>query len=122
MGFQLVGQAVYRQTSFTTVVPDPSNPLGSDSGLGVTAWLWVHEPLGFSLFGFSPGYRISYFDPSSAFLTDQLLENTVGVRWDLPISQLPVALFLDATVLTEMGEGARDLSNNRVTALVQVEL
>jgi hypothetical protein len=122
LGFQLVAQGVYRITSFTTVVPDPANELGRDTGVGATAWLWVVEPLGIPLYGFSPAYRISVFDPSSAFLSDQLLENSIGVRWDVPFDDVPVSLFLDATILTEVGDGARDLENNRITALVQVEL
>jgi hypothetical protein len=122
LGFELVLVGIARQTSFTTLVPDPTDPAGQETALGAVAWISVQEPFGFSLFGFAPGYRISYYDPSSAFLTDQLLENTIGVRWNVPVEALPLSVFLDFTILTELGDGARDLSNNRVTALFQLDL
>jgi hypothetical protein len=117
-GVVFAAQAIARMTSFDTVLPD-GGP--TDNGLGATAWLQLDAPFGVDLFGLKPAYRFSYYDPSSTFPDDQLLENTVGVRWDVPVDGLPLALFLDGTVLTELGEGVRDLDNARVTALVQFD-
>jgi hypothetical protein len=118
MGIVVVAQGIYRQTAFDTVLPD-GGP--SDTGLGATAWLQLDEPFGLDLAGVKPAYRVSYYDVSSTFPDDQLLENTLGVRWDVPVEGLPLALFVDGTVLTEMGEGVRDLDNARLTALVQFD-
>ena len=93
---------------------------GAETGLGATAWLTVDKPLGIDIFGLRPAYRISYFDPSSSFADDAVLENTLALRWDTPLQGL--SLIVDATLLTEIGEGVRDLDNARGTALLQLEL
>jgi len=120
-GVQLAAQAMYKDVAFNSLVPNPGAE-GAESGLGATAWLTVDEPFGVDLFGLRPGYRISYFDPSSSFADDQLLENTLGLRWDLPVDGMPLSLIVDGTILTELGEGVRDLDNARATAILQLEL
>jgi hypothetical protein len=117
-GVVLAAQAIARSTTFDTVLPDGSP---GDTGLGATAWLQLDRPFGLDLYGVKPAYRFSWYDPSSVFPDDQLLENTVGVRWDPPVADLPLALFVDGTLLTEFGEGVRDLDNARLTALVQFD-
>ncbi len=121
-GLELALQGIYKNTSFVTLVPDASNPQATESGLGFVGWITANTPFGVDLFGLRPGYRLSYFDPSSAFATDQLLENTLAVRWDVPFNNLPLSIFADFTLMTELGDGAIQLSNNRVTALLQLDL
>jgi hypothetical protein len=118
-GFVFVAQGIYRQTSFDTVLPS-GGP--SDTALGATTWLQLDSPLGLELGGVKPAYRFSYYDVSSAFPDDQLMEHTLGVRWDLPWEGMPLAVFVDGTLLSEVGDGVRDLDNARVTALVQFDL
>lgn len=125
VGINLAAQAIYKQTEFNTLFPTGGD--GSvDTGLGATAWIFVDQPAGFDLFGVVPAYRFSYYDPSSTFSDDQLIENTLGVRWNIPALLIegapPLSLFVDGTLLTEIGEGVRDLDNARVTALLQLEL
>jgi hypothetical protein len=117
-GIQLAAQAIYKDVAFDTLAPD----FAGESGFGGTAWLTVDRPLGLDLFGLRPAYRISYFDPSSSFGDDQLLENTLALRWDVPAEDLPLSLIVDGTLLTELGEGVRDLDNARLTAILQLEL
>jgi hypothetical protein len=117
-GVVLVAQGLYRQTSFDTVLPAGAP---GDTSLGATAWLQLDAPFGLDLAGVKPAYRVSYYDVSSVFPDDQLLEQTLGVRWDLPWGDVPLALFVDGTLLTELGEGVRDLDNARVSALVQFD-
>jgi hypothetical protein len=121
VGVELVAQGIYRSTSLTTLFPEDGGA-GQEAGLGATAWLWARKPLGMDLWGIQPAYRFSYFDPSSAFATDQLVENSIGLRWDLPLEVVRLTAFADYTILTELGEGARDLQNDRFTALLQLEL
>jgi hypothetical protein len=118
-GVNVAGQVIYKQTTFDDVVPDFGTP---ETGLGATAWIFVDEPLGISLGGVIPAYRFSYFDPSSSFADDAVIENTVGIRWNLPSDGLPLSLFVDGTLPTETGTGVRDLDNARFTALLQLEL
>jgi hypothetical protein len=122
-GFNIAGQVIYKQTTFPEnpddLVPNFGTP---ETGLGATAWIFVDEPLGISLGGVIPAYRFSYFDPSSSFADDAVIENTVGIRWNLPTDGLPLSLFVDGTLPTETGTGVRDLDNARFTALLQLEL
>jgi hypothetical protein len=117
-GIQLAAQAIYKDVAFDTLVPD----FAGESGFGATAWLSVDRPLGLDIFGLRPAYRISYFDPSSSFGDDQLLENTLALRWDVPAEGLPLSLIVDGTLLTELGDGVRDLDNARLSAILQLEL
>ncbi len=119
VGFTLAGQGIFKQITFDDVVPDFGT---AENGVGATAWLVVEKPFGVSLAGVKPAYRFSYFDPSSSIGSDAVIENTVGVRWDVPVEGLPVSLLVDATLLTETGDGVRDLDNARVAALLQLEL
>lgn len=121
LGIEVVGQGIYRSTSLDTLFPGGEGA-GQESGIGVTGWVWLKKPFGFDLFGVQPAWRTSWFDPSSVFATDELFENSVGLRWDVPVDVLRVSLFADYTLLTEIGAGARDLQNDRFTALVQLEL
>lgn len=118
-GFNIAGQVIYKQTTFDEVAPNFGTP---ESGLGATAWIYADEPLGISLGGVIPAYRFSYFDPSSSFADDAVIENTVGIRWNVPVDGLPVSVFVDGTLPTETGTGVRDLDNARFTALLQLEL
>ena len=130
-GFFSTAQGIARSTALSTLVP-LGGAAGSESGMGGTVWVYADEPLGASLFGIKPGVRVSAFDPSSAFTGDELVETTIGVRWDVPgalmhdalepLARLPLTVFLDYVILSEVGAGARDLSNNRLTALVQLDL
>jgi hypothetical protein len=120
-GVQLAAQAMYKDVAFNSLVPGIGAE-GAETGLGATAWLTVDKPFGVDLFGLRPAYRFSYFDPSSSFADDQLLENTLAVRWDVPVEGMPLSLIVDGTVLTEFGEGVRDLDNARATAILQLEL
>jgi hypothetical protein len=121
-GIDLLGQVIYRQTNFDTIVPFPSDDVaGSESALGVTAWVVLDEPFGLPFFGLKPGYRFSSYDPSSQFTDDQLLEHTISLRYDAPLS-LPVSLIADYTFLNEVGPGVRDLTNNRLTFIAQIDL
>jgi hypothetical protein len=117
-GFQMTAQVVYKDVAFDSLVPD----FAGESGLGATAWLTMDRPLGIDLYGLRPAYRFSYFDPSSSFADDQLLENTLAVRWDVPAQGLPLSLIVDGTLLTELGDGVRDLDNARLSALLQLDL
>ena len=118
-GISFAGQAIYKQTTFDSTLPDFGT---TESGLGVTASVFVEQPFGVSLSGVRPAYRISYFDPSSSIGSDAVIENTLGVRWDIPVDDLPVSLLVDGTLLTETGTGVRDLDNARLSALLQLEL
>lgn len=120
-GLNLAAQGIYKQTEFLTLLPDAGEG-AVDTGLGATAWVFVDAPFGLDTFGIIPAYRFSYYDPSSTVADDQLLENTLGVRWNIPVAGLPLSLFVDGTLLTEFGEGVRDLDNARATALLQLEL
>lgn len=130
-GAELLLTGVYRQTALATLVPDPANPAGQESAAGLMGTVAYDVALpdmpmlgaGWRL---KPALRSAFYDPSSSFQTDQLLETTLGVRLSGP-ADLPAALFLDGTLLTELGDVgagvvARDLSDNRVTLLFQWEL
>jgi hypothetical protein len=130
-GVELVLSGSYRQTWLATLVPDLSNPAGQESGAGLMGMIGYdvalpEVPLLGTGWRLKPALRSSFYDPSSAFQTDQLLETTLGVRLSGP-QNMPAALFLDGTVLTELGDvgagvAVRDLSNNRLTLLFQWEL
>ena len=120
-GLSASGQVIYKQTTFATLFPDGGDG-SSDTGLGITAWVYADEPFGIDLCGLIPAYRFSYYDPSSTFADDQIMENTLGLRWDVPVEQLPLSVFVDGTLPTEFGDGVRDLDNARITALLQLEL
>jgi hypothetical protein len=129
-GFEVVVEAIGRQTSLTTVFPDPTNPAGQENGWGAASWIGytvdVSSMVGAAL-DVKPALRFAFYDPSSAFPTDQLLETTVGVRLDGDRSAVPLSFLVDYTLITELGDigtgnAARDLGNNRLTALLQIEL
>lgn len=129
-GLEFVVEGIGRQTALTTFLPDANNPAGQESGVGAAAWVGYTIGLG-SMFGakidVKPAYRFAFYDPSSAFPTDQLMENTIGVRIDGDRQVMPLSFLVDYVVLTELGDlannvAARDLANNRLTALFQIEL
>ena len=131
IGAEVVLEGIYRQTSLNTLVPDLSNPAGQESGAGMMGTVAYDVvlpdvPLLGGGWHLKPALRSAFYDPSSAFQTDQLLETTLGVRLSGP-ANMPASLFLDGTLLTELGDvgsgiAARDLSNNRITLLFQWEL
>jgi hypothetical protein len=127
-GFQAVVEAEGRQTALTTLVPDPTNPAGTETAMGGALWLGytvdLVKDLGFAV---TPAYRASFYDPSSSFQIDQLLENTVAVRIDGDPAKMPLSFMIDYTILTELGDishnvQTRDLADNRLTALFQIDL
>ncbi len=120
-GISAAGQGIFKQTAFGTLFPEAGDG-STDVGMGVSAWIFADAPFGVSLCGVIPAYRFSYYDPSSTFLDDQLIENSLGVRWNVPVEHLPLSLFVDGTLLTEFGDNVRDLDNARLTALLQLEL
>lgn len=127
-GIDVLAQAIYRRVSFDDAFLDPGDPNAADQAFGATAWIVLDEPFGLPMFGFKPGYRFSYYDPSFSDPHDQLMENTLSIRYDPP-TPLRVAFILEGTLLTEhaeLDEGLREspryLDNNRVVALVQFEL
>lgn len=130
-GAELVVTGIYRQTALATLVPDPANPQGQESAAGVMGSVAYdialpEVPVLGAGWRVKPALRSAFYDPSSSFQTDQLLETTLGLRLSGP-ANLPAALFLDGTLLTELGDVgagvvARDLADNRVTLLFQWEL
>lgn len=129
-GLEFVVEGIGRQTALTTFIPDPNNPAGQESGWGAATWLGYTIGLGDMLgarLDAKPAVRFAFYDPSSAFPTDQLMETTIGVRLDGDRKVMPLSFLLDYTFLTEVGDlannvAARDLANNRLTALFQIEL
>jgi hypothetical protein len=121
-GFEFAASAMARSTSFATLVPVGGGGLATDVALGGTAWLAIRDPLGVHLWGLVPALRASYYDPSSQFADDQLVETTLAVRYDAPVEHLGVALIVEGTVLTEIGDGVRDLDNARLQTLLQLDL
>jgi hypothetical protein len=122
MGVEAVVVGQFRQTNFATLSPDPASPAGSENAFGVTGWVALSEPFGVDLFGITPAYRISYYDPSNRFADDQALENTLAIRWAAPVPHLSVAVIAEGTLLTELGDGVRDLDNARAALMVQLDL
>lgn len=118
-GIALAAQGIYKDVAFDSLTPTIGAE-GAETGVGATAWITVDKPFGMDILGLRPAYRISYFDPSSSFADDTLVENTLAIRWDTPMQGLSV--IVDGTLLTEWGEGVRDLDNARATAIVQLEL
>lgn len=126
-GVDVLGQAVWKMTSFDTVFPE-GDPARTDNGLGVTTWIVLDEPFGLPTFGVKPGYRFSYYDPRSSSPEDQLFEHTFGLRYDPP-TPIPMAFIVDVTLLFEsaqlndqLADSQRYLDNHRAVALVQFDL
>jgi hypothetical protein len=122
-GIDFLAQAIVRETTFDSVFPEVTDPARVAFGYGATAWLIIDEPFGLPMFGFRPGYRVSYYDPTTSFADDQLLEHTVALRYDPKGYNLPIALQLEGTMLMELDSaGLRPLDNNRLVALLQFDL
>ncbi|HEY4221179.1 MAG TPA: hypothetical protein VGO62_07545 [Myxococcota bacterium] len=127
-GISAVVEAEGRQTAFTTLDPSGTNPAGSETSLGGALWIGYTVDLVRDLgFAVTPAYRLSIYDPSSSFAVDQLMENTLGVRIDGDPLHMPLSFVVDYTILTEVGDfqnnvQVRDLADNRLTALFQIEL
>ncbi|HWM84833.1 MAG TPA: hypothetical protein VNO33_03320 [Kofleriaceae bacterium] len=64
------------------------------------------------------GYRFGFFEPSDLISTDRLMEHTAGLVWQLPTWHLRA--LINGTLVVE--QAARDLSNNRVEAALEVSL
>ena len=122
-GLQVLAQGIFRQTTFDSVFPEVQDSNRSTMGLGFTSSIVLDKPFGVSTFGLKPGYRFSYYDPTSSFYDDQLMEHALALRYDPETYDLPIALILDFTSLIEMNEtGFRQFDNNRFTAIVQFNL
>jgi hypothetical protein len=121
-GVEFVTQIMWRNTTFDTTQAD------AEGAFGATTWLALDNPFGLPFFGLKPAYRLSYYDPSSLFPEDQLVENTFSVRYDAPI-KLPLSFYFGYTWLVESSlrvgggdeesGGTRELANNRLHALAQ---
>ena len=122
-GVDFLLQGIGRQTTFDSLYPATGDPNAAAYGFGVTSWLYIDKPFGLPLFGFKPGYRISYYDPTSAFPDDQLLEHTIGIRYDPETYDLPMGVMLDFTSLWEIDQnGLGPLDNNRVVLMFQFDI
>jgi Phosphate-selective porin O and P len=64
------------------------------------------------------GYRFGFFEPSDLISTDRIMEHTAGMVWQVPSWHLRA--LLNGTLVIE--QSARDLSNNRVEAALEVAL
>lgn len=129
-GIDVLTQGIFRRVQFDTAFDDAADPNAADHAVGVTTWAVLRDPFGLPMFGFAPGYRFSFLDPSFSDPDDQLIEHTFAVRYQPP-TPLPITFLLDATLLFEPAEleldpalrdGARYLDNHRVTAMVQFDL
>ncbi|MBN2360005.1 MAG: hypothetical protein JXR83_11175 [Deltaproteobacteria bacterium] len=90
----------------TTGAPD-SVAMAASAEVGYTLW-----------FGLGAGYRFGWYDPTSTFGNDAVVEHTVGIRYDVP--RLPLALIVDYTIALE--QPGRELANNRLGALLQLNI
>ncbi|MFZ9887683.1 MAG: hypothetical protein ACO3JL_09285 [Myxococcota bacterium] len=124
-GVELLLQGIYRHISFDDVFLNAADPNASDTSLGVVSWIVLDHPFGLPTFGCKPAYRFSYYDPSASDVDDALMEHTVAVRYDPPTA-LPLAFFVEGTLLLEQGEfsgaAGRALENNRLVAMLQFDL
>lgn len=122
-GIDFLAQVIGRQTTFDSLFPAVTDPNRAAFAYGATAWLVVDEPFGLPMFGLKPGYRVSFYDPSTSFTDDQLFENTFSMRYDPTAYDLPIALIVDVTIMAEIdAAGLRPLDNNRVVGLLQFDL
>ena len=120
-GIDFLAQVQARQVTFDSLYPDLADPNRSAFGLGATSWLVLKDPFGLPLFGVKPGYRISYYDPTTALTDDALLEHSLGIRFDPPGLRLPLALLVDVTSLWELDStGIKSFDTNRLTAILQL--
>jgi len=90
----------------TTAAPD-SQAMAATAEIGYRLW-----------FGLGAGYRFGWYDPTSTFANDSVMEHSIGVRYDVP--HLPLALVLDYTIALE--QPGRELNNNRLGALIQLDI
>jgi len=107
LGAFLEGSYHYVLTQFPTTGAPDSVAMGASVEAGYVLW-----------FGLGAGYRFSWYDPTSTFDNDAIMEHTVGVRYDFP--ELPLALVMDYTVAME--EPGRELQNNRVAGVIQLDI
>lgn len=106
----LGGGAVVINTKFATV----GGP--SQTALGAHAQVMFHAgtpemPLGF-------GYRFGLLDPSSLFVTDRVMEHTVGGVVGVPRYRMRLQLQLTHVI----EQAARELSNSRAQLAVELTL
>ncbi|HUS32204.1 MAG TPA: hypothetical protein VMZ53_27075 [Kofleriaceae bacterium] len=101
--------AIVQRTTFESTNGPVQNAYGAHAQFMVTAPAKV--PLGF-------GYRFGILDPSSLILTDRVMEHTVGSVISVPSYRMRVQL----QITHVMEQGARDLSNSRAQAAVELQL
>lgn len=98
---------IWMNTQFPTTGAPDSQAMAATGEIGYRLW-----------FGLGAGYRFGWYDPTSVFANDSVMEHTIGVRYDLP--RLPLALVLDYTIALE--QPGRELNNNRLGALIQLNI
>jgi len=96
----------YVMTQYPTTGAPDSVAMGAAVEAGYVLW-----------FGLGAGYRFGWFEPTSTFDNDSVMEHTVGVRYDFP--ELPLTMVLDYTIALE--EPGRELQNNRVAGVLQLD-
>lgn len=124
-GVNMLASVLWQQRAFG------STGSAEEQSLGMAAWLVLDKPFGVDMFGLKPGYRFSYLDASSARNTDQIMEHSIAVRYDAP-NNIPLAFFVQFDAVQDNapallgtatdGATAVDLNNNRLSAVLQVNL
>jgi len=104
------GGAVFTRTTFGTSGGPAQNAFGAHAQLTIGAGSKA-LPLRF-------GYRFSMFDPSSLFITDRVMEHTVGGVLGVPRYRMRVQLQLTHV----LEQAARELSNSRAQLAVELSL
>lgn len=98
---------VFVRTMFPTTASPVQNAFGAHGQLMVRAGVRL-----------AVGYRFGILDPSSLFLTDRVIEHTVGAVLGVPA--LHMRLQVQVTHVQE--QGARDLTNDRAQIAAELAL
>ncbi len=104
------GGIVFIHTTFGTTGGPAQNSFGAHAQLAFRA--------GSETMPLTVGYRFGILDPSSLFVTDRVMEHTVGGVVGMPRYRMRVQLQLTHVI----EQAARELSNSRVQLAVEVAL